>query len=47
MSFRRLELPGVVEGGRDEGAAGPSDFFVDQKPTKRSAEADKMRDEGW
>ena len=44
--FRRLELREVAEGRREVGAAGVSDFLVDQKPREWSAEAERMRDEG-
>ena len=46
-TFLRLELREVAEGRRDVGAAGASDFLVDQKPREWSAEAERMRDEGW
>ena len=45
--FRRLEFREVAEGRRDDGAAGASDFLVDQRPREWSAEAESMRDEGW
>ena len=44
--FLRLELREVAEGRRDVGAAGASDFLVDQRPSEWSAEAERMRDEG-
>lgn len=44
--FRRFEYREVAEGRRDVGAAGASDFLVDQRPREWSAEAERMRDEG-
>ena len=44
--FLRLELREVAEGRRDVGAAGASDFLVDQNPREWSADADSMREEG-
>ncbi len=44
--FLRLELREVAEGRRDVGAAGASDFLVDQIPREWSAEAERMRDDG-
>ena len=44
--FLRLELREIADGRRDVGAAGASDFLVDQRPSEWSAEAERMRDEG-
>ena len=44
--LRRFEFREVAEGRRDAGAAGASDFLVDQRPREWSAEAERMRDEG-
>lgn len=44
--FRRFEFREVAEGRRDVGAAGASDFLVDQRPREWSTEAERMRDEG-
>lgn len=46
-TFRRLVLWDVAEGIRDAGASAASDFLVDQKPTEWSAEAERIRLEGW
>ena len=45
-NFLRLEVREVTEGRRDVGAAGASDFLVDQRPREWSAEAERMRHEG-
>ena len=45
-NFLRLEPRELVEGRRDVGAAGASDFLVDQRPREWSAEAERRRDEG-
>ena len=48
MSLRRLEVrEEEADGRRDGGAAGASDFLLDQIPTVWSAEAERMRFEGW
>ena len=47
VSFRRLEVREVVDGMREVGAAGASDFLLDQMPMVWSAEAERMRCEGW
>ena len=45
-TFLRLELREIADGSREAGAAGASDFLVDQRPREWSAEAERMRDEG-
>ena len=45
-NFLRLEFRELAEGRRDVGAAGASDFLVDQRPREWSAEAERMRHEG-
>jgi len=47
VSFRRLEVREEADGKRDVGAAGASDFLLDQTPTVWSADAERMRFEGW
>ena len=45
-SFLRLEIREFAEGRREVGAAGASDFLVDQRPREWSAEAERRRVEG-
>lgn len=47
VSFRRLAVREEPDGRRDAVAAGASDFLLDQKPTLWSAEAERMRFDGW
>lgn len=47
VSLRRLELREKADDRREVGAGGASDFLLDQTPTVWSAEAERMRLEGW
>lgn len=48
LTLRRLlALRGIEVGRREDGAGGESDFFVDQKPTEWSEDADRILDDGW
>jgi hypothetical protein len=46
FNFRRFMALDEADGSMLDGADGPSDFCVDQRPTVWSAEAERIREEG-